>query len=373
MRFLERNQVHRRGQGHRRSVLEPPGSLRCFEGQRYRLVFSNTTQQRRLTSIGPGIPAQFLPNLFKPFSREDHSITRQQEGLGLGLLVAKGLSRKLGGDLACIRAETKGPNHGTEFEMRIPINVGDAVSRPSTPRPGSPALTTASRISAEKDGLPNLDRDRRDTRKTNSPAPNSLYGLKKADKVRETPSVRTSPASMLTSPSYSSPTLQRTSTSPTTTRRPSIRKATFDRELALKHPLTFLVAEDNKINRSLLVNMLTKLGYSRSSIYEAHDGAEAVRQTSAVWAQGKKIDAILMDLWMPNLDGYGACEKILDMHQMNSPGRLAPIILAVTADATGGAMDRAVQAGMKGFMTKPYKLLDLEKLILQYCTGASSS
>src|ERR1051326_7240284 len=59
---------------------------------------------------GSGIPAAFLPNLFKAFSREDDSLTRQSEGLGLGLLVAKGLSRKIGGDLFCVRSETSGPN-----------------------------------------------------------------------------------------------------------------------------------------------------------------------------------------------------------------------------------------------------------------------
>ncbi|KAI2731827.1 hypothetical protein DTO012A8_10188 [Penicillium roqueforti] len=82
---------------------------------------------------GPGIPAAFLPNLFKPFARGDASTTRSKDGLGLGLLVAKGLSRKMGGDLTCVRSSTSGPMRGTEFRIRIPVNQREAELRPETP------------------------------------------------------------------------------------------------------------------------------------------------------------------------------------------------------------------------------------------------
>lgn len=85
---------------------------------------------------------------------------------------------------------------------------------------------------------------------------------------------------------------------------------TFDRNLAKKYPLTFLVAEDNKINRQLLVSMLSKLGYSE--VYEAENGAEAVQQM-AIDRRARKeptIDVVLMDLWMPTMDGYEATERI---------------------------------------------------------------
>ena len=44
-----------------------------------------------------------------------------------------------------------------------------------------------------------------------------------------------------------------------------------------------------------------------------------------------------------------------------------PTILAVTADVTDDALKRAEEVGMKGFLSKPYKLRDLQKLILEYC------
>lgn len=128
--------------------------------------------------------------------------------------------------------------------------------------------------------------------------------------------------------------------------------------------------------------MLSKLGYS--DVYEAHDGAEAVRQMSIDRGtrNEKAIDVILMDLWMPTMDGYEATQRILAMDR-DRRGQTAPhenedekarrkpgvTILAVSADVTDSALERASEVGMEGFMTKPYKLMDLERLIVEYCAG----
>ena len=327
----------------------------------------------KIKDTGSGIPSAFLPNLFKPFSREDDSLTRQSEGLGLGLLVAKGLARKLKGDLFCTRSEVDGPNRGTEFEMRVPITPGDACSRWSTPI-GSPAPSSRSGQSAEADVPPlnvctmphhpksffvaNTLRDAvGNQRQPTTPPPSSH--------LSSTPTMMDSPVQPLPATPPRRPSLGNN-------RRASSKKMTFDRDLAQKYPLTFLVAEDNKINRSLLVNMLRKFGYS--NIYQAYDGADAVRQMQIDRGNDQDIDVVLMDLWMPFMNGYEAAERILNMEKEGKNGIKAkpPTILAVTADVTDGALERAAKAGMKGFMTKPYGLLDLERLIVDHCTSKGS-
>jgi hypothetical protein len=130
-----------------------------------------------ICDTGPGIPQAFIPNLFKAFAKEDASTTRASEGLGLGLLVAKGLARKLGGDLTCTRAETSGPNRGTEFEMRVPCTPSDAVSRPETPF-SSPTPSHRSVYSADPDHHPipseSYHNHHLTTENYSSPLPNSL-------------------------------------------------------------------------------------------------------------------------------------------------------------------------------------------------------
>lgn len=321
-----------------------------------------------VSDTGSGIHEKFVPRLFQAFSKEDDSLTRQSEGLGLGLMVARGLVRKLGGDLNLIHTQTAGEKRGTKFEIRVPITPSDSISRPCTPS-SSPGPSSGSGHSVV-DGLEQLDeslRLRADSLKSSALA--SIQFSRHLDQLRNSssPPVQTPRAKSIKEIPISTP--RRTS--------PAKRGIGFDRELAIKHPLTFLVVEDNKINRTLLVSMLKKLGYKH--VYEAYDGAQAVRQMETL---GAKVDVVLMDLWMPFMDGYEASERILAMDWDSSDeeegstintqlkrGRRGkrPTILAVTADVTEGALVRADKAGMIGFLTKPFKVVDLERLILEYC------
>ncbi|KAG2420723.1 hypothetical protein HFD88_000337 [Aspergillus terreus] len=351
---------------------------------------------------GPGIPEAFLPKLFKPFAQQDASTTRSKDGLGLGLLVAKGLARKMGGDLLCVRSSTSGPDRGSEFEIRIPANQHDASTRPVAP---SKLLTPPqANESSRSSSTPSIGLETIGSPSIPLPCP---------------PIQQPSPSLTDDSPSLTStPRPAPTSKPP----RSSFDGNSHDTKLGNKHPLTFLVAEDNKINRRVLVSMLKRLGYQ--DVYEACNGKEAVRimqdvlkhplskntagndSTSSPNRQNgaddflvpespsqrkrlKPVDVILMDLWMPEMDGYEATSKILQLtdeyHGQIPPNThtsrpsetadrniVTPTVLAVSADVTDEALSRATKVGMKGYMTKPYKLTDLERLILGFCSDKAN-
>lgn len=359
-------------------------ALKFTEEGRISLRATLTTKAKfiviNVIDTGPGIPQAFQPYLFKAFSREDDSLTRQKEGLGLGLMVAKGLARRIGGDLQCVRTDTYGPRRGSEFELRIPLFYTDLDSRATSPaRTPTPAHLPASESSGKSHARRTYSIDHRRTPRS--------HHTSTASKTPD-PFQFTKATSPLGPSSFSRRNSLSQKAQITPSRRPSTKKPpTFDRHLAKKHPLTFLVAEDNKINRKLLVNMLGKLGYT--GVHEAYDGADAVRQMSIDRiARGEKpIDVILMDLWMPNMDGYEATQRIFAMEkEQKKRGRLGleddndddrsrrkqamgVTVLAVSADVTDIALKKAREVGMEGFMTKPYKLLDLERLVLEYCSG----
>jgi CheY-like chemotaxis protein len=138
-------------------------------------------------------------------------------------------------------------------------------------------------------------------------------------------------------------------------------------KLATRLPLSFLVVEDNRVLRKILVRMLQDLGYTH--IIEAYDGADAVRQMERHRQRMRSgettynIDVVLMDLWMPTMNGYQATEKILGLY--HGYEYKPPVVMAVTADTTDEATERVARAGMKGPLTKPYKTRDLERNLLE--------
>ncbi|CAK1367643.1 unnamed protein product [Cercospora beticola] len=335
----------------------------------------------KISDNGPGIRAAFLPHLFKPFSQQNGSITRSSEGLGLGLLVAKGIARKLGGDLNCTRAVTDGPQHGSEFEIKVPLHAGETISRPSspfaspmprraeasnsvsprfralTPAPGSPRSSSRALHEVVGEEAQTDSHEGSETMQaTTPPSPRSqIVHVTLPDAAISSDSDDLSPAPTPdTTPSPTGEILR-----PKPRPRTSDSANTIDRELAKKYPLRFLVVEDNALNRKILVSMLGKMGYQ--NILEAHNGGEAVRQMSASIESQNCVDVVLMDIWMPIMDGFEATRRILTM-----AGSRKVTVLAITADVTDGAMERATEVGIKGFMSKPYKMTDLQRFILQY-------
>jgi signal transduction histidine kinase/DNA-binding response OmpR family regulator len=102
-----------------------------------------------------------------------------------------------------------------------------------------------------------------------------------------------------------------------------------------------LLAEDNELNRQLIKAMLEQAGHK---VVVVNDGAEAVRI-----AVRKEFDAILMDVYMPEMDGYAATRAIRNAtrHMPSLP------IIALTANALADEAERCLQAGMSAHVPKP--------------------
>lgn len=120
-----------------------------------------------------------------------------------------------------------------------------------------------------------------------------------------------------------------------------------------------LLVEDNQINLQMTKEILENLGFHTDAAPSGFLAVQMVRQ--------KQYDAILMDIRMPEMDGYEATRRIIEFKGCESP----PII-ALSADAVEGVAEKAKKAGMSGYLTKPLnpaKLIDVLKRFVYLETG----
>lgn len=126
-------------------------------------------------------------------------------------------------------------------------------------------------------------------------------------------------------------------------------QAQLPTNLAEKYPLQILVAEDNPINQQLALIILTKMGYAPEFV---ENGKEVLTKLKE-----KKIDFILMDIQMPEMDGLEATRII-----RNSGGD-QPVIVAMTANAMQGDAEECLAEGMNDYLSKPVDLNELVRIL----------
>ena len=113
-------------------------------------------------------------------------------------------------------------------------------------------------------------------------------------------------------------------------------------------PLRILIVEDNTVNRNLILRLVQKQGHTGIL---AGNGREALQIIAS-----QPVDLVLMDVQMPEMDGFAATQTIRKVEQQT--GAHLPVI-AVTAHAIHGDRERCLAAGMDAYVAKPIRLSEL--------------
>ena len=139
-------------------------------------------------------------------------------------------------------------------------------------------------------------------------------------------------------------------------------KAQLDPQMAARHPLRILLAEDNVVNQKLALRLLGQMGY-RADL--AVNGLEAI-----ACVERQTYDVVLMDVQMPELDGLQASREI----KKRWPAAAArPRIVAMTANAMQGDREECLAAGMDDYVTKPIRVDALVETLLATMPSGSDS
>jgi PAS domain S-box-containing protein len=117
-------------------------------------------------------------------------------------------------------------------------------------------------------------------------------------------------------------------------------------------PFRILVVEDNAVNQKLVSRLLEKRGHTVMVVGNGREALAALEK--------EPFDVVLMDVQMPEMDGFEATAAILEQEKVT--GAHVPII-AMTAHAMRGDEERCLQAGMDGYVAKPIQPQNLFALI----------
>lgn len=113
-----------------------------------------------------------------------------------------------------------------------------------------------------------------------------------------------------------------------------------------------LIVDDKSVNRKVAEIMLKKIG---CNVFQASSGQESIDLFESI---GHEIDAVFMDIQMPEMNGMEACNKIKNLKNYQG----VPVI-ALTANAMAGDKEKYLDAGMDGFLAKPVRLEKLESFL----------
>lgn len=343
----------------------------------------------RVRDTGIGMDAATMSRLFEPFAQADASTTRRFGGTGLGLSIARRLAGLMHGSISV--SSVPGAGSMFVFSLQCPLaNAGESAT--DTRPPLSPARVSALVLDPNDSARDSLLRQLRawgidaggaahlsaaverarearfDVLFINHAA-GELDGLALGRAVRQ---AGIEAALVLLAPIDAPPArevLQRAAFATYVTKPLRRDEIALALRVALRiqedgettgmpasdptvrmpairpdAPLEVLVAEDNAVNQQVARRMLEMLGCNVTVVGNGREAVDACRDS--------RFDLVLMDIQMPVMDGLEATREI---RRLQAGGRRTPIV-ALTASAVTGELERCVAAGMDHLLSKPVSL-----------------
>jgi two-component system sensor histidine kinase/response regulator len=366
--------------------------------------------QFSVVDTGIGIPQEKLESIFKAFEQADASMTRRYGGTGLGLAITSRLIELMNGK---IWVESR-PGHGSTFHFTAAFEVPEQAGQPSVKV--GPLQIVGTKVLVVDDNATNrriLDEILRnwgmepvlaagaeealsllrEAAGSGRPFPIVLSdvnmpdvdGFELVERCRRDPELESTVCIMLTSATRTGDAALGKELGITAQLVKPVKQSELynaimeglgiaaapsvegEKQIALpaaSGPLRVLLAEDSVPNQKLAIGLLSKWGYTT---VVATDGQQAVDQA----INDGKFDLILMDVQMPELDGFEATRRIRNAERED--GRRRTPIIAMTAHAMKGDRERCLEAGMDGYISKPVRAPELSRTIAEFVADNAAS
>ena len=347
-----------------------------------------------VSDTGIGIPPEKQQLIFAAFSQGDASTTRKFGGTGLGLAISSRIVELMGGSMSVVSKAGEGSTFYFTARMQVPAHAGAAKAEAPKELRGFSALIVddnlnsravleqllsaweikASSAASAGEALSMLAAPLQQSFPyqllvIDSRMP-GMDGFDLAAKIAHTPS-KTAVVMMLTSDDYNSAVQRCRELGINSYLIKPVKQCELlaaicraiapEAELAMVQPreqgssaarFRILLAEDNLVNQRLAVGLLEKMGHQ---ITVAQNGREALDLL-----QHGAFDLVLMDVQMPEMDGFAATRELRKREQGQQ--RHIPVI-AMTAHAMKGDRETCIAAGMDGYIAKPINRAELQQVI----------
>ncbi|WP_228894465.1 response regulator [Pseudoduganella aquatica] len=263
-----------------------------------------------VSDTGVGVAAEQQERIFHAFQQADGSTSRKFGGTGLGLSISRQLARRMGGEITVSSA----PGAGSIFTLYLPLDAGDVLAAP--PAAAAPAAAPAS------------------------------AGFAVPPAAQFAPS----PAALAIAPLSAAARYERaamSSTDPGAAARPPAMAMEDDRELVLPEYRCILIVEDDLSFARILRDTVREHGFQAIVACDGEDGLAL--------AERYRPNAILLDVMLPHIDGWGVMRSIKD----NPATRHIPVHFITCLEDR----QKAMGLGAIGFITKPVSAQQLDEVL----------